>query len=77
MSYCPYTAGYFFIGDTVLVRYCYISSLEQIRVCTRIHEYQTQLAVILFPNEQPVGLHVALPTAFVLARQFVWAIIIG
>lgn len=30
--------------------------------------------VVLLPDEQPVGLHVTLPTAFVLARQFVRAV---
>lgn len=40
-------------------------------MCASINKYQAQLTVVLLPDEQPVGLHVTLPAASVLARQFV------
>lgn len=43
-------------------------------MCACINKYQAQLTVVLLPDEQPVGLHVALPAAYVLARQFVRAV---
>ena len=43
-------------------------------MCACINKYQAQQAVVLLPDEQPVGLHVTLPASLVLARQFVRAV---
>ena len=43
-------------------------------MCACINKYQAQLAIVLLPDEQPIGLHVTLPAAGVLARQFVRAV---
>ena len=44
---------------------------------TRVNEYQTQLAVILFPDKQPVWLYMTFPATFVLACQFVGMVFFG
>lgn len=46
-------------------------------MCSSIHQYQIELSVILFPDQQPIGLYVAFPTTFVFPLKFVWTIFLG
>ena len=50
---------------------------EQVCVCAGLQEQERQLGVVLIPCHQPVGLDVALPLSFMVARQLVWTIFGG
>ena len=48
--------------------------VEQIRVRARVEHDEDELCVVLLPDEQPVGLDVALPLSLSVARQYVGAV---
>ena len=52
-------------------------NLEQIRVSTRINEYQLQLSVVLFPYQEPVRIDVTLPATLVFPLQFMGTVLLG
>ena len=51
--------------------------LEQIRVSSRIDEYQLQLSVILLPYQEPVRVDVTLPATLVFPLQFMRMVLLG
>lgn len=43
-------------------------------MCSRVKHHKDKFFVVLFPNEKPVGLNMALPLAFAVAMKLVWKV---